>query len=119
MPYCTPTEFRKETQISENIISDADLTEMIVFSDRKLDRDSLTEADATDLKQASIYLTLIRVFNLPTMRGGFSAPGITITQEDVEKRREHAQKIVDDIYAYYGKLTPVVVASEYETIDED
>ena len=105
MTYCTASDVRLLTGVTEAVLSDSEIESLIAFSDQQIDDDlgSFSEPAPTRIKHLSALLTAIKVYTRPDLRGGFSVGGFSVTNQEIEEALNRWTDEVKRIYAYYGK----------------
>ncbi|RJS67922.1 hypothetical protein DRO29_05775 [Candidatus Bathyarchaeota archaeon] len=107
MGYCTVTDVRVLTGVSESMLSDSEIESLIAFSDAQIDDDLgglFQEPVPERVRYLSALLTAIKVYSRPDFRGGFSVGGFSVSGQHVEECLERWMGEVRRIYAYYGKV---------------
>ena len=106
MGYCTVSDVRVLTGVSESMLSDSEVESLIAFSDQQIDDDlgSFSEPVPARIRHLSALLTAIKIYTRPDMRGGFSVGGFSVSNEQVEEALNRWLAEVRRIYAYYGKV---------------
>ena len=106
MGYCTVSDVRVLTGVSESMLSDSEIESLIAFSDRQIDDDlgSFSEPVPARIRYLSALLTAIKIYTRPDFRGGFSVGNISISNQQIEECLERWMGEVRRIYAYYGKV---------------
>ena len=106
MGYCTVSDVRVLTGVSEAMLSDSEIESLIAFSDQQIDDDlgSFSEPVPARIRHLSALLTAIKIYTRPDLRGGFSVGGFSVSGQHVEECLERWMGEVRRIYAYYGKV---------------
>ena len=104
MAYCTVSDVRVLTGVTEAMLSDDEIGSLIALSDQQIADDlcAFSEPAPTRIKHLSALLTAVKVYTRPDMRGGFSIGNVTIGDQQVEEALSRWQNEVRRIYAFYG-----------------
>jgi len=106
MVYCSASDVRILTGVTEAMISDDDVKSLVALSDQQIDDDIGTQSSpvSTRIKHLSALLTAIKIYTRPDLRGGFTVGDLTITGQQVEEVLARWTRDVNRIYAYYGAI---------------
>jgi len=106
MGYCSASDVRILTGITEGMVSDGEIESLIALSDQQIDDDlgSFDSPVPTRIKHLSTLLTAIKIYTRPDLRGGFSVGEVSISNQQIEEALNHWMSEVKRIYAYYGTV---------------
>ena len=66
--YCVAADVRVLTGVTVSMMSDADITALIVFSDQQINDDIAPATGSTRITHLSAVLTAMKIFNRPDFR---------------------------------------------------
>jgi hypothetical protein len=87
------------------MLSDADIEELITFSDQQIEDDvgSQSAPVPARIKHLSALLAAVKIYTRPDLRGGFSVGDVTVSNQQVEEALNRWTREISRIYAYYGR----------------
>ena len=106
-PYCTASDVRVLTGVTEAMLSDVDIASLIALSDQQVDDDLGAQCSPvnTRIKHLSALLTAIKIYTRPDLRGGFSVGDVTISSQQIEESLNRWNGEVRRIYDFYEEVT--------------
>jgi len=104
MGYSSVSEVRVLSGVTEEVLADAEIESLIVFSDQQIDDDiNPSDPSSIRIKHLSALLTAVKIFTRPDFRGGFSVGDVSFTNQQIEEALSRWMAEIRRIYAYYGK----------------
>jgi len=102
-PYCTASDVRTLTGVTEAMVTDEDVEALIALTDQQVDDDLGAQSSPvnTRIKNLSALLTAIKVYTRPDLRGGFSVGDVTISNQQIEESLTRWTREVERIYGFY------------------